>query len=87
MPKSSLNMGMGSQKAPPPPRNHCKYLGVHFSASPARTQLQDLLLSEMLTFFHNLSLLPLTLSEGVKLTNLQLIPILTHRLLAHISEV
>ena len=68
------------------PRNHYKYLGVHFflrllNLSNCRTS------SLPHTFFHNLSPLPLSLMGAVKLTNLQLIPILTHRLLAHISDV
>ena len=66
-----------------PPRTSYKYLGVWFFNSSQATALVDYIQREITSYFHNLSVLPLSPGEIILLVNRQLIPILLYRMLAH----
>ena len=65
------------------PRKGYKYLGVYIYNDKHPPQLRHQIHSELNSYFVHLSPLRLTLPELVKLVNVQLIPILTYRLIAH----
>ena len=58
-----------------------KYLGTYFFNSQQNHNMLSLLNNTITTFFNNLVSLPLTHTEIIKLSNIQLIPILTYRLI------
>ena len=68
------------------PRKVYKYLGVYLFTDPDPTLTYELANSEITSFFAFLNPLNLTLSEYVRLVNLQLIPTLQYRLMAHPLE-
>ena len=63
------------------PRIFYKYLGTYFFNQRQNTQMYQLLMNTINSFFTNLSTLPLSHNEIIKLSNIQLIPILTYRLI------
>ena len=63
------------------PRNFYKYLGTYFFNQRQNTQMYQLLVNTINSFFTNLPTLPLTHNEIIKLSNIQLIPRLTYRLI------
>ena len=63
------------------PRRFCKYLGTYFFNQRQNTQRYQLQVNTINSFFTNLSTLPLTHNEIIKLSNNQLIPTLTYRLI------
>ena len=63
------------------PRSFYKYLGTYFFNQRQNTQMYQLLVDTINSFFTNLSTLPLTHNEIIKLSNIQLIPTLTYRLI------
>ena len=65
------------------PRKGYKYLGVYIYNDKHPPQLRHQIHSELNSYFVHLSPLRLSLPELVKLVNVQLIPILTYRLIAH----
>ena len=65
------------------PRKGYKYVGVYIYNDKHPPQLGHEIYSELNSYFVHLSPLRLTLPELVKLVNVQLIPILTYRLIAH----
>ena len=65
------------------PRKGYKYLGVYIYNDKHPPQLRHQIHSELNSYFVHLSPLRLTLPELVKLVNVQLIPTLTYRLIAH----
>ena len=65
------------------PHSFYKYLGVFIFTNPDPALLQQLIMSEIQSFFSNLSPIPLLLHEYVLLYNTQLIPILCYRMLMH----
>ena len=65
------------------PRKGYKYLGVYIFNDKHPPQLRHQIHSELNSYFVHLSPLRLTLPELVKLVNVQLIPTLTCRLIAH----
>ena len=68
------------------PRKVYKYLGVYLFTDPDPTLMYELAESEVTSFFTFLHPLNLTLSEYIRLVNLQLIPTLKYRLMAHPLE-
>ena len=62
--------------------NVYKYLGVYIYTKNQQTNTQDLIASEIPNFFAVLQPLSPTLSENIRLANVQLIPALTNRLMA-----
>ena len=65
------------------PHNCYKYRGVYIFTINHTAQTLALAKSEVLSFFTTLQALRLTLSEYVVLVNVQLIPILSYRVVAH----
>ena len=65
------------------PHNCYKYLGVYIFTTNHEAQTLALAKSEIRSFFTTLQPLQLTLSEYILLVNVQLIPILSYRLMAH----
>ena len=65
------------------PHNCYKYLGVYIFTANHEAQTLALAQSETRSFFTTLQPLRLTLSEYILLVNVQLIPILSYRLMAH----
>ena len=65
------------------PHNCYKYLGVYIFTANHEAQTLALAKSEIRSFFTTLQPLQLTLSEYILLVNVQLIPILSYRLMAH----
>ena len=65
------------------PHNCYKYLGVYIFTANHEAQTLALAKSEIRSFFTTLQPLWLTLSEYILLVNVQLIPILSYRLMAH----
>ena len=65
------------------PHNCYKYLGVYIFTANHDAQTLALAKSEIRSFFTTLQPLRLTLSEYILLVNIQLIPILSYRLMAH----
>ena len=65
------------------PHKCYKYLGVYIFTTNHATQTRALAKSEIRSFFTTLQPLRLTLSEYVLLVDLQLIPTLSYRLMAH----
>ena len=65
------------------PHSFYKYLGVFIFTNPDPALLQQLILSEIHSFFSNLASIPLLPHEYVLLYNTQLIPILCYRLTMH----
>ena len=63
------------------PRSFYKYLGTEFFNQRQNTQRYQLLVNTIKSFFTNLSTLSLTHNEIIKLSNIQLIPTLTYRLI------
>ena len=63
-----------------------KYLGVSLLTDPDPTLKYELAKSEITSFFTLLHPLNLTLSEYIRLVNVQLIPTLQCRLMAHPVE-
>ena len=63
------------------PRIFYKYIGTYFFNQRQNTQMYQLLVNAINSFFTNLSTLPLTHNEIIKLSNIQLIPTLTYRLI------
>ena len=68
------------------PRKVYKYLGVYLFTDPDPTLTYELAKSEITSFFTFLHPLNLTLSEYISLVNLELIPTLQYRLMAHPLE-
>ena len=68
------------------PRKVYKYLGVYLFTDPDPTLTYELAKSEFTSFFTFLHPLNLTLSENIRLVNLQLIPTLQYNLMAHPLE-
>ena len=69
------------------PDNCYRYLGVYIFTANHEAQTPALAKSEIRSFFTTLQPLRLTLSEYVLLVNVQLIPILSYRLMAHLLAV
>ena len=65
------------------PHNCYKYLGVYIFTANHEAQTLALAKSEIRSLFTTLQPLRLTLSEYILLVNIQLIPILSYRLMAH----
>ena len=65
------------------PHSCYKYLGVYIFSADHAAQILALAKSEIRSFFTTLQALRLTLSGHVLLINVQLIPILSYRLMAH----
>ena len=65
------------------PHTCYKYLGVYLFTCHQAKGLFHMLKAEIQSYFARLSLLPLTLSEKVRLTNSQLVPALAYRLITH----
>ena len=65
------------------PRKVYKYLGVYLFTDPDPTLTYELAKSEITSFFTFLHPLNLTLCEYIRPVNLQLIPTLQYRLMAH----
>ena len=63
------------------PRVFYKYLGAYFFNKQQNPSMLQLLLNIIHAFFANISTLPLTHNEVIKLSNMQLIPTLTYRLI------
>ena len=63
------------------PRIFYKYLGTYFFNQRQNTQMYPLLMNTINSFFTNLSTLSLTHNEIINLSNIQLIPTLTYRLI------
>ena len=63
------------------PRVFYKYLGTYFFNKQQNPSMLQLLLNTIHAFFANISTLPLTHNEIIKLSNIQLIPTLTYRLI------
>ena len=63
------------------PRPFYKYLGTHFFNKQQNQNMLALLTNTIISFFNNLAPLPLTHTEIIKLSNIQLIPTLTYRLI------
>ena len=59
------------------PQLFYKYLGTYFFYSKQNHNMLSLLNNTITTFFNNLAPLPLIHTEIIKLSNLQLLPILT----------
>ena len=68
------------------PRKVYKYLGVYLFTDPDPTLTYDLAKSEITSFFTFSHPLNLTVSEHIRLVNLQLIPALQYRLMTHPLE-
>ena len=68
------------------PRRIYKYLGVHLFTDTDPALTYELAKSEIASFFAFLNPLNLTLSEYVRLVNLQLVSTLQYRLMAHPLE-
>ena len=65
------------------PHTCYKYLGVYLFTCHQAAGLFDMLKAEIQSYSARRSPLPLTLSEKVRLTNSQLVPALTYRLITH----
>ena len=65
------------------PHNCYKYLGVYIFTANHKAQTLALAKSEIRSYFTTLQPLRLTLSEYILLVNVQLIPILSYRIMAH----
>ena len=65
------------------PHNCYKYLGVYIFTANHEAQTLALAKSDIRSFFTTLQPLRVTLSEYILLVNVQLIPILSYRLMAH----
>ena len=65
------------------PKTVYKYLGVYLFTGEKRTNLLSYLINELNSFFSRLRSLRLTFSELIKLVNLQLLPTLVYRSIAH----
>ena len=76
-PLSTLNTDTGL------PHTVYKYLGVYIYTAEQQSNTFALATSEIRSFFTLLQPLALTLSEHIRLVNIQLIPVLTYRLMAH----
>ena len=76
-PLSTLNTDTGL------PHTVNKYLGVYIYTAEQQSNTFALATSEIRSFFTLLQPLALTLSEHIRLVNIQLIPVLTYRLMAH----
>ena len=63
------------------PRIFYQYLGTYFFNQRQNTQMYQLLVNTINSFFVNLSTAPLTHNDILKLSNIQLIPTLTYRLI------
>ena len=63
------------------PRTHYKYLGTYFFNKTQNKHMHSLLTNTISSFFHDLAPLPLSYTELIKLSNSQLIPSLTYRLI------
>ena len=63
------------------PRSFYKYLSTYSFIQRQNTQMYQLLRNTINSFFTNLSTLPLTHNKIIKLSNIQLIPTLTYRLI------
>ena len=63
------------------PRLFYKYLGTYFFNKQQNQNMLALLNNTITSFFNNLASLPLTHTEIIKLSNIQLIPTLTYRLI------
>ena len=63
------------------PQSFYKYLGTYFFNQRQNTQMYHLLVNTINSFFTNLSTLPLTQNKMIKISNIQLIPTLTYRLI------
>ena len=63
------------------PRAFYKYLGTYFFNKQQNPSMLQLLLNTIHAFFANMSTLRLTHNEVIKLSNIQLIPTLTYRLI------
>ena len=63
------------------PRVFYKYLGTYFFNKQQDPNMLQLLLNTIHAFFANISTLPLTHNKIIKLSNIQLIPTLTYRLI------
>ena len=61
------------------PRVFSKHLGTYLFNKQQSASMLQLLLNTLHTFFANISTLPLTHNEIIKLSNIQLIPTLTYR--------
>ena len=68
------------------PRRVYKYLGVYLFTDPDPALTYELAKSEIASFFAFFNPLNFTLSEYVRLVNLQLVPTLQYRLMAHPPE-
>ena len=58
-----------------------KYQGTYFFNQRQNTQMYQLLVNTINSFFTNFPTLPLTHNEIIKLSNIQLVPTLTYRLI------
>ena len=63
------------------PRTHYKYLGTYFFNKTRNKNMHFLLTNTISSFFHDLAPLPLSYTEPIKVSNSQLIPSLTYRLM------
>ena len=63
------------------PRVFYKYLGTYFFNKELNPRMLQLILNTIHAFFANISTLPLTHNEIIKLCNIQLIPTLAYRLI------
>ena len=79
---SGTSLSPTNQKTGQPDKCY-KYLGVYIFTTNHATQTLALAKSGIRSFFTSLQPLRLTLSEYVLLVNVQLIPILSYRLMAH----
>ena len=63
------------------PRTHYKYLGTYFFNKTQNKHMHSLLTNTISSFLHDLAPPPLSYTELIKLSNSQLIPSLTYRLI------
>ena len=64
------------------PRDFYRYLGVYLYTENQLPRVIEVILAEIRAYFNTLSPLGLTHTELIRLTNCQLIPVLTYRLMA-----
>ena len=65
------------------PHTVYKYLGVYIYTNDQRSNTMDLAVSEIHSLFRTLQPLSPTLSKHIRLVNIQLVPVLVYRLMAH----
>ena len=90
-PQTTITVPTGKQLSTMDPstraaRKVYKYLGVYLFTDPHPALTYELAKCEITSFFAFLNALNLTLSEYVRLVNLQLVPTLQYRLMAHPLE-